>query len=296
MTIMDTDTEFDKIVAQIAPVVKSQKHKFLTDPRPLIAFDWSASKLDCVDDLGNEFIVKTFEELVARVAGTPHRFVCEASFESFVPGRREKMLAAARAAGHEIYTFNPKATARHRRRDEDALALATGKPRVDTKIGKAGDILDSRIIRNIAVNTTQHVAPMIIREPVWAERNATLNREYFILKMTKQKPEVLIKPAKKILGWYSKLSDADKVLLGNGKAYSDSMLATAYYATKNTKSRSEYERLLGLWQAGFPSLLRSDVHHHGFGSMSKRGTTIKQYRQGMRRLRQIFVAAGVGPA
>lgn len=253
--------------------------KFKHDTRPAIAFDWSANNLDCTFDGIKVFSVKKVEDLAALLK-EPHKIVCEASFESFVPGRRQAMAQMLRGAGHEIYVFRPTATARYRQK--------YGVEKSNTN--------DSQVIYKIATETDTHVYPLLARDQDWVDRRTMLNRKYFEIKMAKEKPTLLIKPAKKILGWFSKLPEEQKAMYGNGKAdkYSETLLATVYYATMVTKNRDEFERLLGLWQSAHPSLLRSDVHHHGYGAVRKRGVTMSEYRRSIRNLRAVFIAAGVG--
>lgn len=252
---------------------------FKNDPRPALAFDWSAGNLDCTFDGETVFSVKTVEHLAAQL-NTPHKIVCEASFESFVPGRRHAMAAMLREAGHELYVFRPTATEKFRRKNSIEKSNTN----------------DSQVIYRIATETETHTYPLLAPDPDWVERRIRLNKEYFLIKMTKRKPELLIKPAKKILGWFSKLPPETKLMYGNGKAdkYSETLLAAVYFATLNTTNRYDFERVLGLWESAHPSLLRSDIHHHGYKAVRKRGVTMSEYRKAARNLRAVFIAAGVG--
>lgn len=261
---------------KVAPVFQ----RFKNDTRPVIAFDWSANNLDCTFDGEKVFSVKKVEDLAAMLT-TPHKIICEASFESFVPGRRQAMAQMLRDAGHELYVFRPTATARFRYKNEIEKSNTN----------------DSQVIYRIATETDTHVYPLLAHDSEWSDRRVAVNRKYFEIKMAKQKPELLIKPAKKILGWFSKLPEDAKLMYGNGKAdkYSETLLAAVYFATLHTTNRYDFERVLGLWQSAHPSLLRSDVHHHGYGSVRKRGVTMSEYRHAIRTLRAVFIAAGVGP-
>lgn len=252
---------------------------FRIDLRPALAFDWSANNLDCTFDGETVFSVKTVEQLADMLA-MPHKIVCEASFESFVPGRRQAMAQLLRDAGHELFVFRPTATARYRKKN---------------KIEKS-NTNDSQVIYKIATETRTHVYPLLATDPCWSDRRTKLNRLYFEIKMSKQKPDLLIKPAKKILGWFSKLSPEDQLMFGNGKAdaYSETLLAAVYFATMHTTNRSDFERVLGLWQSAHPSLLRSEIHHHAYGSAQKRNVSIADFRRSVRGLRTRFMAAGVG--
>lgn len=281
---MNTNESLEPLEAgNSIPVVRAGNHspvfqRFKDDPRPVLAFDWSANNLDCTFDGVKVFSVKKVEDLAALLT-TPHKIVCEASFESFVPGRRQAMAKMLRDAGHEIYVFRPTATARFR---------------YINSIEKS-NTNDSQVIYRIANDTETHVYPLLAHDQEWVDQRVALNREYFQIKMGKLKPELLIKPAKKILGGFSKLPDDAKLMYGNGKPdkYSETMLATVYFATLHTKNRYDFERLLGLWQSAHPSLLRSDIHHHGYGAVRKR-TTMAEYRRAIRNLRAVFIAAGIG--
>lgn len=253
---------------------------FRHDQRTLVAFDWSAGALDCTFDGKKVFQVKKIEDLAAMLK-TPHKLVCEASFESFVPGRRHAMAQMLRDSGHELYVFRSTATERHRRAAE---------------IEKTNEN-DARTIYRIAAETDTHLYPLLDVDAEWITRREALNHEYFIIKMSRQKDAQLITPAKTILGKFKDLSLADKVRFGNAKndGYSDTMLSAVYFATLNTTNRYEFERLLGLWQSACPSLLRSEIHHHSWRHIRKGKPDMTAFRRSVRNMRSKFIAAGVGP-
>lgn len=252
---------------------------FRHDQRPLVAFDWSAGALDCTYDGETVFQVKKIEELAAMLK-QPYKLVCEASFESFVPGRRHAMAQMLRDAGHEIYVFRSTATERHRRAAD---------------IEKSNEN-DARTIYRIAAETDTHIYPLLDSDPDWTARREALNSEYFIIKMSKQKNDQLIDPAKAILGKFKDLSPVDKVRFGNAKndGYSDTMLSAVYFATLHTTNRYDFERLLGLWQSACPSLLRSEIHHHSWRHIRKGKPDMTAFRRTVRNLRSVLIAAGVG--
>lgn len=253
---------------------------FKEDPRPLLVFDWSAQVLDVTTDGEVVTQMKNIETL-ADSLNEPHKIVCESSFEPYVLGRRQGMAKLLRERGHELYTFNQRQTARRRR---------------ELELDKSNDN-DARVIFDIAANTNMHMHPLLPDpDEEWIERRSKLNREYLHIKFNGQKPELLIKPAKAILGRFSKRTEEEQEMWGNGKPdkYSDSVLAAVYFTTARTRSRDEFERLLGLYQAGYPTLLRSDIHKHGYGSGGrKRGLPVSKFRHGVRLLRAEFLAAGV---
>lgn len=284
---MITTTELEHSEAgTLNPAVSAGTHNpgfrvFRHDSRPLVAFDWSAGALDCTFNGKTVFQVKKIEELAAMLK-KPHKLACEASFESFVPGRRHAMAQMLRDAGHEIYVFRSTATERHRRAAD---------------IEKTNEN-DARTIYRIAAETDTHVYPLLDIDAEWIARRKALNREYFILKMSKQKDAQLITPAKDIIGKFKDLSPEDKVRFGNAKndGYSDTMLAAVYFATLNTTNRYDFERLLGLWQSACPSLLRSEIHHHSWRHIRKGKPDMTAFRRSVRNLRARFIAAGVGVA
>jgi hypothetical protein len=267
---------------------------FKDDPRPLLAFDWSANELDCTFDGDKVFTVKRAEDLLLLPElAAPHRLVCEASFESFVPGRRQAKARELRDAGHELYVFRSTATERYRRRHG---------------IEKT-NVNDAQVIYKIATETATHIYPLMDPDPEWAEERERINKEYYVIKMAKDKPKLLINPAKKVLGRFSKLTPEQQQLWGDGKAgdYSKTLLAAVYYATSITTNRTDFERVLGLWQSAHPALMRSEVYHHAWGvtwntfkqaqatgSPRKRDVALTDWRRGIRQMRAKFIEAGVG--
>jgi hypothetical protein len=255
---------------------------FRQDERPLVVFDWATAGLDVTFDGVVVTQVKRVEDLAELLGGVPHKIVTESSFEPYVLGRRKSMTEMLRDAGHEIYSYNQRQTSRYRR--------ANG-------IDKSNEN-DARAIYALAATTNLHLRPLQAEPDAdWVERRKALNQEYLIIKFNGWKPEMLIKPAKAILGRYKLLSEEKQWLYGNGKPdkYSETMLAAVYFATSRTTNRDEFERLLGLYQAGYPSLLRSDIHHHAYRTNRiKRNMPISDFRHGCRMMRADFMAAGVG--
>lgn len=256
---------------------------FKEDTRPIVAFDWSSAALDVTFDGVLVTQVKRVEDLAAMLT-VPHKIVTESSFEPYVLGRRQAMAKLLRDAGHEIYTFNQRQTARYR--------TVNG-------IEKSNEA-DARVIYALAATTDLHLHPLQAEPDAdWVERREALNREYLIIKFNGEKKPLLIKPAMEILGKFKDLPAQRQAWWGNGKPdkYSDSTLAAVYFATSRTTNREDFERILGLYQAGYPSLLRSDIHNHGYRSGGrKRGLTITEFRHGVRKMRAEFMKAGVGKA
>lgn len=254
--------------------------KFREDPRPLVAFDWSGKHLDVTFDGVTVRQVDRSEDLLP-LLNVPHRIVCESTFESYKPERRAAMVELFRSKGHELYMYRPLATAKFRKTE--------GIEKTNTN--------DAQVIFRIAQETNMHLYPAIGRDEDWASRRAELNAEYHAIRSMGLKTELLIEPAKEILGSFKSLSPEDKAMFGNAALdkYSETLLAAVYFATRYTSNRHEFERLLGMSGSAHPSLLRSDVHHHVYRHMRKRrSVTMSEFRRSVRTLRARFLAEGVG--
>lgn len=209
--------------------------------------------------------LRSFDELSGLLL-VPHKIVAESTFESWDPLRRKAIVDALRAAGHEIYVFRPIHTARVRG------SSATAK----------SDANDARTIHAIASASRLHVYPLPDVDPEWVERREGANREYQRIRLSGEK-DLLVAEAVAVLGPYRLLDDDARAVLGNGSTYSPSLLAAVFFAAQRARSRDEFERLLGLHGSAYPSLLRSEVHHHSFRFARRRGVTWKLYRRELRR-------------
>lgn len=248
------------------------------DPRPLVALDWSFRGVHVTTDGVTVTRHSSVDELLA-VLAVPHKILAESTFESWDPVRRRDVVARLRDAGHEIYVFRPIHTARARG------SAATAK----------SDENDARTIHSIATAGRLHVYPLPDADPEWGERRDGANREYQRIRLSGEK-DLLVAEAARVLGPYRDLDDSARSVLGNGKAYSPSLLAAAYFAAQRCRSRDEFERMLGLHGSAYPSLLRSEVHHHSFRFARRRGVTWQVYRRELRRVFAKLKAARPTPA
>jgi hypothetical protein len=239
----------------------------MSGPLPVVALDWAIHAVHVTFDGQRVDRYDRVDDLLATLT-EPHRIVAEATFESWDPERRRNVLAQIRDAGHEIHVYRPIHTARHRAPDMDK-----------------SDENDARVIYRIASEQRIHTYPPVDPDPVWVSKRETLNREYTHLRLTGGK-DSLTAAATAVLGPYDALDEQARSVLGNGKKYSPSLLAAAYFAAQHSTSRSEFERLLGLHGSGHPSVLRSEVHHHSFRHARKRGVTWQTYRRELRRAYQ----------
>lgn len=235
------------------------------DPRPVVAIDWSLHGLDATADGRRVYRFATLEELLAAV-DRPAKLVAESTFESWDPGRRERLVATARRAGHEVYVFRPIHTARARNR---------------TSVEKS-DANDARTIYTIATASRLHLYPIPAPDPAKTKERSEIAREYTRLRLSGAKG-ALGDLAERLLGPYQKLPAELARALGNGKRYSPTLLAVIGFASARATSRARFEWLLGLHGSAYPTLLRSEVHHHSFRHARKRGVRWRAYRRALRR-------------
>lgn len=127
-----------------------------------------------------------------------------------------------------------------------------------------------------------HVYPLPDVDPDWVERRESANREYQRIRLSNEK-DLLVAAALEVLGPYKELDESARSVPRNGTTYSPSLTAAVFFAAQRVRSRDEFEHLLGLHGSAYPSLLRSEVHHHSFRFARKRGVTWKVYRRELRR-------------
>lgn len=251
--------------------------RYHQDERPTVAFDWSLKGVHATGDGVRVERHDNIGELVASLE-VPTKLVAETTFESWDPGQRSAVVAEVRERGHELYVYRPLHTSRRR---------PAGLPKTDAN--------DARVIYSIAVDGRFHLYPAPGAPNInWARRQMRANREYQRIRLAEQKPQ-LAAEAEAILGPYSELESEPREVLGNGQNYSTTLLAVTLFATKWSRSRNEFERLLGLSGAGYPALLRSEIHTHVWRHADARGVTHPQFRRVLRRVRRTFLEAGVSP-
>lgn len=238
--------------------------RFAVDPRPVVAVDWSIRRLDATADGSRVFTLASFDELLAGI-DRPAKIVCEATVESWDPARRADLLTTVRTAGHELYVYRPIHTARLRRR--------LGIEKSDTN--------DARMIFRIATEGRLHLYPAPDLDLARSSERERLTGDYVRLRLSGGKTR-LIEAATSLLGSYRRLPAAHQMTLGNGKHYSPSLIAATAFAAAHASSRGQFERILGLHGSGYPTILRSEVHHHSAQHALRRGVTWREYRRTLR--------------
>jgi hypothetical protein len=224
------------------------------DPRPVVAIDWSFHQIHATFD-GE--LVERFTSVDALLQDprlcVPHKIAAEATFESWDPERRRSILVALRSSGHELYVYRPLNTARAR----SSLGLTKS------------DELDAKVIWMHATHPKFHLYTPKDVNPEWATRFAAAQKEYALLRLTGEKSEMASKAAE-VLGPLSSRSECSRAVLASAQGYSETILAVLWFCASKDLTRNEMEKLVGLSAAGYPSLLRSELHTHSARHARKR--------------------------
>ena len=233
-----------------------------------VAFDWSRFQVDYTFDGTTSAVVADLPALLEVLAelGEPCDIVCEATFESYEPEKRQWFIDECARRGHRLRVFNPRLTAYRRTRDGI----------------EKDDATDSLVIFKIAFESSVHLAVPKPVDSAWVEKRERVNREHTISRFTGTK-DALAEQAIDVLGPYGELTEDQRLVLGNGREYAIPLLSAIVRATMHATSREEFERLLGLYANAYPSHLRSDVHHWGYrirnGGIGKNADGTPKFRR-----------------
>lgn len=195
------------------------------------------------------------------------RIVLEPAFESFLPGRRERFIELARSRNHDLGRVSDRQT-----------------PRMRKELGlDKSDESDAIAIWFVAME--RHVSPIYAASEVseeWKTRAARLNHQVMVARYTGGRPR-LVEEVGSILGPPRELPEHLRrtLLDASGRRYL-MFLAEVYVAAREADSRKEFERLLGLYQNGWASMLRAEPHRMGWEVVEKRGLTQSQFRRVLR--------------
>lgn len=233
-------------------------------------FDWSGTKgIHTIDDDtelptneeekkdGRVKIYNDFNELFIDLT-EPTQLIGEATFESFLPSRRKKVIETAKAFGHEILTTPTRETGRRRRK----LEL------------KKSDYIDPFVIRDLANDGKTHLKKPSFVDQNWVEISKQANHELMIMRNTKIQvgsKRIGLKDyfAQLIIRYIPKLegcSEKTRLVLGDGeKKYSLTAVAAVAIATRYVNNTREFDKLCGLYHNGYPCQIRADLYHHRWG-------------------------------
>jgi hypothetical protein len=260
------------------------RHPEHKDEQVTIYFDWSMQRgLAVIGDEGWVADVQNFHSIDALLdtITEPTTLVSETTFESFNVDNRMAAL------GHTWLVLPTKLT-----------------PRARAVLGlEKDDSNDVLAIRHVARTNPDALKRPTVDSPI-AEKLTAANRELMILRRTytteaapRRKYGLLVRKQKdayaetvlQFLPEYADLDDYLKVALGDGKKYSLTLVAAIAKATKHAESRREFDSLAGLHVNGYPSQIRSDLHHWRWRFIRKardeRGAnklTISEYRRACR--------------
>lgn len=251
--------------ATLASTLRGNESAFDRDARQLVVFDWAARRIHVTTDGVTVRVLGSIHELLEELT-VPCKLVAESTFESWDPQRRRRAIDALRSAGHELYVFRPKRTA---------------KLRAELGIKKS-DSADALVIHHLATRTRTHFYPAPDPSPDAVLRRQLANSAYLQVRANHEKPALAAKAAD-VLGPYSALDEPARAALGNGSAYSETLLAVLWFVALRVRSRDEFERLVGLHGSGYPSLLRSEIHTHVWRHARKRGVSWRTFRRELRR-------------
>jgi hypothetical protein len=254
-----------------------------------IYFDWAGGFLTCLRNNdpapGGIFRVATTSALLDSLT-EPTILISEATFESFDVQKRREVIERAEKEGHRWLTTPNRQTGRHRR--------SMGH----TDDEKTDD-LDVEVIRDIArtrpATLKRPSFPPFEDDPVILSR-LDANHELMLLRRTRR-----VVPNNSALGFktvtakddyadsliaelppFGSLTDVQKLAIGNGKKYSKPLVAAVGKATKHSNNRREFELITGLFAHGYPSQIRSDLHHWTWRFVEKRGVSMSEFRREVR--------------
>lgn len=205
----------------------------------------------------NGKIYNDFDELFENLA-EPTILIGEATFESFLPVRRKRVIEIAKSLGHKILTTPTRETDRRRR----ILGL------------EKSDYVDPFVIRDLANDGKTHLKiPNFVSED-WIEKRETANQKLMIMRNTNVKVnsvKIGLKDyfAKLIVNFLPHLdgySEETRLILGeSGKKYNLVGVAAVGVATQYVNNTREFDRLCGLYHHGYPSQIRSDLYKWRWG-------------------------------
>lgn len=255
-----------------------------------IYFDWSMQRgLAVIGDEGGVDDVRNFHSIDALLdtVDEPTTFVSETTFESFNIDNRRRLVERMSALGHDWRVLPTKLTPRARH--------ALGLEKDDTN--------DVVAIRHVALTNPDALKRPTVDSPI-KDKLAAANRELMILRRTYnteaaprrkfglrviKKKDTYAETVCQFLPLYEDLDDTLKVALGDGKSYSLTLVAALAKATKFADNRREFDSITGLFVNGYPSQIRSDLHHWRWRfirrARDERGAnklTISEYRRACR--------------
>jgi len=247
-----------------------------------VYFDWNKQYINVLFDDAEDDIKLPNLDTLFDLLTEPTVIIGEATFESFQHEKRRAVIERARREGHTLLTTPTRATGRR----WNALGY--------DREGK-DDSIAVKVIRDLAPDVHLKV-PEISPDPEWVERRKAANSELMVLRSTFRWAKGP-KGGRKIISAkddyadtlieklppFANLTDVQKIALGDGKVYNKIVIAAVGKAAKFAESTREFDKLAGLYHHGYPSQIRSDLHHWRWRFVRREGKiTISEYRRELR--------------
>jgi hypothetical protein len=156
------------------------------------------------------------------------------------------------------------------------------------------DEIDVQVIRDMALTrpTLLKIPTVRLFDDPLVTRLSAANQELMLLRRTEN-----MVPNKSKLGFktvtdkdryadtliaelpaFDEQPEARQIALGSGE-YAKVLIAAAGKATKYSESRADFEHFTGLFAHGYPSQIRSDVHHWRWRFARKHEITLSEFRR-----------------
>lgn len=224
----------------------------------MLAFDWDHKSVTVFDGE----TVTEFPDLFALLDSLdePTKLVGEATFESFDVEAREWFRQRCLDEGHTLRSVPNRLT-----------------PRARQELGlEKSDDADVRAIWHLA-QSGMHLHTPKAPDPVFIERATALRDGYMCLRRSEDQDKIW-KDTKKVLREHDPEGFAE-----HGPLLSPSVAVSMMVAALGSKSRRDFERIVGLHVHGFPNIFRSQAMFHGWRPKRDKGKfTRSQFRKALR--------------
>lgn len=250
-----------------------------------VYFDWNKTQINVLfDDAEDDIVLKDLDSLMDMLT-EPSVIIGEATFESFQLEKRRNVIARAMREGHTLLTTPNRATGRWRKA---MYPEYNNKPLPDN--------LAVKVIRHIASQTDTHLKIPAFPDSSWVTVREAANSKLMRLrsefrwaygprggrKVVSAKDDYaddLIQ----LLPEYVTLTAKQKLALGDGKEYNKTVVAAVGVTAEYVDNIKDFDRLSGMYHHGYPSQIRSDLHHWRWRFLKGQvDLTLSQYRREIR--------------
>lgn len=222
--------------------------------------------------------------------------ISEATFESFNTKEQGEVIDLAEKLGHIWLCTPTRVTGRKRRElfpDKDFKVIK----------GEALDEYDVWALRALALDGKTHLRKPRKKgdvDPEFVERSDKTRSILMILRKspkptndeltdfykTGNAKEYYVRKLSKCLPPIKELTEERKLYVGNGNGtvYAPPLLAAVGVAANHARNRTEFERLIGLYHHGYPTIARSEIMFHVWNNQVKKrpGSNLTGFRREVR--------------